>query len=325
MPSPYGVLEFLNWNHSWNNYKYGSKKELEKAIALMKKAGVGWVRMDFLWDEIEPVPGQFQFEKYDEIVELLNKNNINILALLDYSAGWASSGQEWNCPPADNKLFVNYALKVIGRYKDKIKYWEVWNEPDSYVYWSMQDGLKSYCVLLKDVYAAAKKLDPECKILNGGLANGLASINRLYDNGGKDYFDILNIHIFESPFNPGSIKAIAAYSELAYKIMSRNGDMHKKIWVTEIGCPGVKRGQKAKNWWMGENPDERKQAEWLKLALTQLIKNKNIERVFWAFFRDCKDHWSNGVDYFGLVRWDFSRKRAFFAYKECVRNWQKPK
>lgn len=325
MQSPFGVLEFLHWNHSWNNYKYSCRKDLEKAIALMKEAGVAWVRMDFLWEEIEPQPQEFQFEKYDQLVDLLNRNNINILALLNYSVDWAAKCPQWNCPPKENRLFVNYAVRVIERYKDKIKYWEVWNEPDSHTYWSEQDGLKSYCTFLKDVYVAAKKIDPDCKILNGGLANGLASVNHLYDNGAKNYFDILNIHIFESPLNRGSIKAVISYPKSAHKIMARNGDNQKMIWVTEIGCPGVKRGLEVDNWWMGKNPNERQQAKWVKDIYTQLLKNPYIEKVFWAFFRDCQGHWNNGVDYFGLVRWDFSKKPSFPAYKKCVFDWKKSK
>lgn len=321
MHSPFGVLEFLHWDHPWNNYKYSCKKDLEKAVTLMREAGVGWVRMDFLWEDIEPEQGEFEFEKYDYILDLLSKNNINILGILDYSTGWASSGQ-WNYPPQDNRLFINYTIKVVGRYKDKVKYWEVWNEPDSHTYWATQDGLKSYSALLKDVYTALKELDPECKILNGGLAN-VSNVNRLYDNGAKDYFDILNIHIFESPFNPGAVKRISAYPKLAYKIMSRNGDSQKKIWVTEVGCPGVRRFLKVKDWWIGRNPTERQQAEWVKNVYTQLLNDKNVERVFWAFFRDCNKHWDNGIDYFGIVRGNFSKKPAFFAYRECFNNWRK--
>jgi hypothetical protein len=322
MQSPFGVLEFLHWSHPWNNNKYSNKEDLVKVVALMKEAGVGWVRMDFLWSDIEPEQERFEFEKYDYIVELLSKNNINLLGILHYSTDWVSSCGKWNCPPRDNRLFVNYAVRVIERYRDRVKYWEVWNEPDSSTYWTAQDGLKSYCALLKEVYIAAKKADPDCKILNGGLANGLSSVNRLYDNGAKDYFDILNIHIFENPLNQKAIKAVSAYPKLAYKVMARNGDAHKKIWVTEIGSPGVKRGLKVKNWWLGRNPTELQQAKWVKDVFSGLIKDAHVERVFWAFFRDCKGHWDNGIDYFGLVRWDFSRKPAFKSYRECFRNWR---
>ncbi|MFA4993509.1 MAG: beta-galactosidase [Candidatus Omnitrophota bacterium] len=319
--SPFGVLEFLHWNHSWNNYKYSCGLDLEKAASLMQEAGVGWVRVDFLWQDIEPQEGNFDFVKYDCIVQVLRSKGIHILGILHYSADWASSCGEWNCPPKDNKLFINYTNKVIQRYKDQVKYWELWNEPDSSTYWKEQDGLKSYCVLLKEVYAAAKQIDPECKILNGGIANGMSSINKLYDNGAKDYFDILNIHFFENPLNPGSIKAVESYPKLAYKIMRRNGDGDKKIWITEIGCPGVKRGLKVGRWWMGKNPTEGQQARWLKDVYTQLLKDPQVEKIFWAFFRDTKNHWNNGVDYFGMVRWGFSRKPSFYAYQECFRKW----
>lgn len=321
--NPFGVLEFLHWNHPWNSYKYASQDDLKTAVRLIKESGAGWVRMDFLWDDIEPEAGRFDFKKYDYIVDLLYKNGINILGILNYTANWASPSGQWNAPPADNKLFVNYAVKVAHRYKDKIKYWEVWNEPDSNIYWVEQDGLKRYCALLKDVYIALKKALPRCKILNGGLANGIISVNRLYDNGAKDYFDILNIHIFESPLNSGSLNRVIAYPKAAYKIMSKNGDAKKIIWVTEIGCPGVDKANDIKGWWLGENPDEEAQADWLGKIYALLLDNRNVERVFWAFFRDCKEHWYNGIDYLGIVRWDFSKKPAFSAFRRRVRNWKR--
>ncbi|MFH1458194.1 MAG: beta-galactosidase [Candidatus Omnitrophota bacterium] len=323
LQNPFGVLEFLHWNDPWNNHKYPSHRSLKKSISLMKKAGAGFIRQDFLWQDIEGRPGEFDFRKYDQLVELLAKNNIRILGILHYSTDWAGSCAEWNCAPKDRKLFVNYACRVIERYKDKIKYWEIWNEPDSPIYWKPQDGLKSYCELLKEVYIAAKKIDPDCKILNGGLSAGLASVNKLYDNGAGDYFDILNIHIFENPLNPHSIKGVTAYPRLAHKVMSRNGDAHKKIWITEIGCPGVKRGLKVNNWWMGKNPNEYEQAGWVRLICSQLLKDENVEKIFWAFFRDCKDHWDSGIDYFGLLRWNYSVKPSFKAFKACVNNWKK--
>lgn len=316
--NPFGVLEFLHWNHDWNSYKYASDKDLSKAVRLMKEAGIGWVRMDFLWEDIEPQPNKLNFDKYDKIVDLLTKNNIKILGLLNYCATWASSCGKWNSPPAHNKLFVKYACLVVKRYKDQIKYWEIWNEPDSHIYWQPQDGLKRYCLLLKDVYLALKKADPQCNILNGGFAKGAASVNNLYDNKAKDYFDILNLHIFESPLNPGAVKRISAYPKLVYKIMKRNQDENKKIWVTEIGCPGVRRGLKIAPWWMGRNPILRQQAKWVRDVYNELLRLVYVDKVFWAFFRDCKEHWKDGTDYFGLVRWDFSRKPAFSAFRQTV-------
>lgn len=289
----------------------------------MREAGIGWVRVDFLWHDIEPAPGQLNFSKYDRIVEVCLQHNIQILGLLNYNTPWSNASGKWNCPPKENKDFVNYATTLIQRYKGRVSYWEVWNEPDSAVYWAPQDGLKSYCVLLKEVYIAAKRANPECKILNGGLAEGLASVNKLYENGAQGYFDILNIHVFQTPINPVAIKAVLAFPRLAYKVMRRNGDAGKKIWITEIGCPGVPAGIKTDKWWLGENPDEAQQAAWAKQIYPALLKEGYIQNVFWAFFRDCKEHWKSGVDYFGLIRWDFSKKPSFKAYQDCVLDWKK--
>lgn len=323
MDNPFGVLEFLHWNHPWNKYKYPGRRELERAAALMKEAGVGWLRLDFLWGEIEPSPKQFDFSKYDEIVEVVRQAGIQILGILGYSASWAASGDSWNYPPKDDRLFADYALATIGHFRGKVDHWEVWNEPDSRTYWAEQDGLKRYCQLLKQVYLTAKAAYPHCKILNGGFANGAASINHLYDNGAKGYFDILNIHIFESPLNKGSIKGVVASAELARKIMVRNGDVAKNIWVTEIGSPGVPRGRRVANWWIGENPNEQQQAAWVKEVYANLLKLPAIEKVFWAFLRDCDKHWDNGVDYFGLVRWDFSPKPSFKVYRKLANQYRK--
>ncbi|MCM8757480.1 MAG: beta-galactosidase [Candidatus Omnitrophica bacterium] len=320
--SPFGVLEFLHWNHSWNNYKYAKEEDLKKVVSLIKEAGIGWVRFDFLWSDIEPQDNIFEFEKYDRIVDELVKNNINILGILHYSADWASSCGRWNCPPQDNQLFIDYVKKTVGRYKEKVKYWEIWNEPDSGIYWDYQyqDGLKTYCKLLKEVYLAIKEIDPLAKVLNGGLTN-LSSIEKLYQNKIKEYFDILNIHIFESPLNLGSEKRLLSSVRLVYKIMRRNADENKKIWITEIGCPGV-RNRRIKNWWMGKNPSEKEQARWLEVVFKELLKHQAVDKVFWAFFRDCKDHFQDGVDYFGLIRWDFSKKPAFFALKRFISSWR---
>ena len=167
----FGVLEFLHWNHGWNSYKYSDDASIAKSVGLMKECGVKWVRLDFLWEDIEPKQGEFSFEKYDRIVKIVSLGGLKILGVLHYSANWASESNVWNSPPKDNKLFVNYTEKVISRFKDKIKYWEIWNEPDSPAYWVPQDGLKRYCLLLRDVYVAAKNIDPECKVLNGGLVD----------------------------------------------------------------------------------------------------------------------------------------------------------
>jgi hypothetical protein len=320
---PFGVLEFLSWNHPWNNYKY-DKKGLDKIVGLLKEAGVTCVRFDFLWQDMEPSQGAYDFDKYDYLVELLTVNQIRILGVLSYSASWA--GKAWNYPPYDNVTFVNYVAKVVGRYKDKVKYWEIWNEPDSSTYWVPRDEMKRYTQLLKESYVAAKKEDPSCKIVLGGMTStGYYALKNIYRNGGKDYFDVFNIHPFANPLGKGPIRLVKGIYTQVRKEMVKNGDGHKKIWFTEIGAPGVKRRNKLNGWWEGLSPTEKQQARWVKKIYSELISLEDVEKIFWAFFRDNKEHFKSGVDYFGIVRWDYSKKPAFNAYRECSRKWHRLK
>lgn len=321
-PSPFGVLEFLPWNHHWNNYKYPNQKSLKRVIDLMKEANVAWVRMDFLWQDIEPEKGEINFDKYDYIVNLLLENNIQILGVLSYSVSWA--GKVWNSPPREDETFVNYVAKVIEHYKDKVKYWEIWNEPDEQLYWNQQDGMARYTQLLKKVYTKAKEMDPNCKILNGGLSRTInISLKKIYKNGGKGCFDILAIHPFVNPLDEADVTRIKGIYKSCKKIMNDNGE-DKKIWFTELGAPGVYTPEDTNMWWSGYSPNEKQQADWVKRIYTQIIKElPDCEKIFWAFFRDCKNHWYNGVDFFGLIRWDYSKKAGFKAFKEAAQNWQK--
>jgi polysaccharide biosynthesis protein PslG len=316
--NPYGVLEFLYWDHSWNNHHYPSKSSLDQSVALMKKCNVGMVRMDFLWQDIEPAAGKHDFKKYDYIVDALIRNNIAVLGVLGYYADWASPVKKWNMPSADHGPFIGYCEHVCRRYKDRVKYWEIWNEPDSPIYWEPQDGLIEYARLLREAYSAIKKIDPGCFVLNGGLSAGLPSVKKLYENGAKNYFDIMNIHAFETPLSKDAITHVVEFIKATSGCMDRNGDDEKRIWVTEIGCPGVKVGAKVPDSWLGDNPTEVQQARWVTEVFGEVLALDRVSKVFWAFFRDTNNHWKNGVDYFGLIRNDFSPKPAFSAFQKAA-------
>ena len=316
LDNPFGVLAFFAWQHDWNGYHYDRPK-LEQAADLLKELGVAIVRVDFLWSDIEPSPGIFKFQKYDEIVNILANRNIAVLAILDYNPSWINNA--WNSRP-DFKLYINYAKTVVRHFKGKVKYWEIWNEPDSPAYWQPQDYLLSYVKLLKQVYPAIKKEDPSCYVLNGGVANPF-SVKLLYKYGAKDYFDILNVHIFADPYSSEFPSYIRSVYKGIVKTMDKYGDFNKKIWVTEIGCPG--RDNTFKRWWMGKSPTQYRQALFLKKAINNLVSQKRIQQVFWAFFRDTDNHFKSGVDYFGLVTLDFGKKRAFSVYKNLIKQWKR--
>lgn len=318
--SPFGVLAFLSWNHSWNAYKY-DQKGLIKIVKLLKEMGCGWVRVDFSWNDLEPQKGKWQFSKYDFLVNLLSKNDISVLAILDYSANWAAPS--WNSPPDNDEDFVNYVNQTVKRYGDKVKYWEVWNEPDCKFYWNPQDGMVRYSQLLTKVYQEIKKVSPTAKVVLGGLTgDGYYALKNIYRITQGKCFDVVNVHPFENPLKSGAIERIRNFYKHIRKLMVSYHDQDKKIWFTELGCPGVKAQNDKNTWWEGISPLEKEQAEFVTKVYSELLSLNGVEKIFWAYLRDNKDHFHSGIDYFGLLRWDYSKKPSFFAYKNAVKQWK---
>lgn len=317
--NPFGILTFLPWNHSWNNYMYKDKADLDRAIKLLDQLGVSIIRVDFAWTLIEKEEGVFNFDRLDYIVKKCQEKNIEILAVLGYSAPW--TGAEWNNPPNDKEAFLRYIKTTVSRYFNSVKYWEFWNEPDSFFYWQPQDEMKTYTHLLKKVYPLIKSIDPEAIVLLGGLtSSGLYPLRRILQQGGGKYFDIVNFHFFTDPIKKNNLKNIGwKLYHIEKELKSFN--FNKKIWITEIGSPGIKQVRGCL-WWYGTCPNERQQSIFLKRAYDFLLK-QNVEKIFWAFFQDTDNHFQSGVDFFGLIRKDFSKKPAYHRYQRIIREWNK--
>ncbi|MHA6618768.1 beta-galactosidase [Pseudonocardia sp. DLS-67] len=138
-------------------------------VALMKEAGVGFVTLGvFSWALLEPIEGEYDFEWFDEVLELLHTNGIAVdLATATASPPpwlttrhpevlpvdaegrtlWPGSRQAW-CP--SSPVFRDHALQLVGelarRYGSHpaLKLWHVSNELGCHV-------VRCYC----DVSAAA--------------------------------------------------------------------------------------------------------------------------------------------------------------------------
>ena len=100
-----------------------------------------------------------------------------------------------------NNYWADYVYNVVTNYKDHIKIWETWNEPDYVTDYTKVEGWKTsppnkddlshwhgtifeYIRLLRITYEVAKKVDPTCFVATGGLGypEFLDAILRYTDN-----------------------------------------------------------------------------------------------------------------------------------------------
>jgi hypothetical protein len=115
--------------------------------------------------------------------------------------------------------------------------------------------------MLKVVYPAVKRANPEVQVLAGALAptlapagsewgmNDLEYLQAMYDAGAAPYFDALAAHAYgwtfpaDAPADPGAVNFNR--TELLREIMVRNGDEAKPVYITEAGWNDHPRWTKA--------------------------------------------------------------------------------
>jgi len=289
---------------------------------LISECKIKWTRQIFRWDLIEPAKGEFHWEDFDKAVTNQLKYGLKVYGQLQ----WMS----WSDPTKGDdeaiRNWSNFVSLTVKRYKDKIKYWEAWNEEDFIGFWKPY-SVENYIKLLKATYITAKGIDPDCKIILGGLMGWGAQytyfpfIDELYQKGGGEWFDIMAIHPYTMPHAPGKDTMLRRKIDDAIERMRRNGDSKRRIWITELGWPS----DKLTNPGAQRAVTESQQAEYLKEALKICLSYSRVEKVFWYSFRDTAVDRFNSEHHYGLVNYYLGAKPSFAAYKKFILDWENQK
>lgn len=261
--NPFGINTFLQTEPD------PAKRELQ--MQMVAEAGFGWIRQEFAWEDIE-IHGRGDFtdsrndmngdgekdtisawDKYDHIVELAEKYEVDIIARLSAPPAWSQPEGTTNpyTPPADFQDYVNFAVAVAERYQGRIHYYQIWNEPNIYPEWGDQQiNPAGYAELLCHTYTALKQVDPEIVVLSAAIgptidlsgrdAYDLLYLQRLYDFGAGACFDILSAQgygLFSGPTDRRMRPTTMNFGRHQWlrDIMVTNGDAEKPIWISEAG------------------------------------------------------------------------------------------
>ena len=197
-----------------------------------RELGAKYLRWEFAHQLIEPEQGRFDWERTDRIVSEAKAQDIRILGLISSTAKWNSTRPDaadyYSYAPRDHKALHAYVTAVVNRYKDYIKYWEIWNEPDLPYAWNGSHA--DFVRVMKTIYEAIKAADPEAKVAAMALDGGFAPfLDAVLAAGGGAYFDIYSDHTYVSGVELQA--RLAAVRNLLAKY-----NCVKPIWVTETGC-----------------------------------------------------------------------------------------
>ena len=271
---------------------------IEREVALLKDLGVRYVRLEFLWWQIEPERGRFEWSVTDYIVAKCREAGLELVPQLVYAPNWAAPKPI--DPPADPMDYYRFVQVVVLRYHKEIHYWEMWNEPDIQGKYFSGDAAAYVNNLLKPGYEAAKAVDPDCFVLIAGISQGGGTdfLVRCYRAGAAPYFDIANYHCYGSP------KDVIRLGADFRGIMAAHGDEAKPLWLTEYGYMELAA------------PHDLYQQMLIRAIHTD---NPYIQAAFYYELRDddiydAPDHVLKS-ETFGLLTKDYTPKDAYATFK----------
>ena len=225
-----------------------------RVFDLMSEMNVTWVRADFDWSAIEGVRGRFDWAYTDHVVNEASARGMKVLAVLDYTPGWARpAGTTSHTPPNDVNLYAEFARAAVQRYAGRgVGAWEIWNEPNISDFWEPAPDADRYGDLFRAGAAAIRSTDPNASVITGGLTRGTDKsdgtrisqttfLAQLYDNGTAQMADAIGIHPYSFPWLPSQSdpSLVGGFDDLPalHRLMTRRGDDDKQIWITEFGAP----------------------------------------------------------------------------------------
>jgi hypothetical protein len=260
--NPFGVNVFLE-------QEVESTKRAQQ-IQMAADAGFHWLRQEFPWEDIE-IHGKGDFEdrrhephrsawkKYDEIVETAERAGLELIIRISNPPEWTrSAGAEPGtfAPPDDVQDFADFVSAVVSRYKGRVRYYQLWNEPNIYPEWgNFAINPEAYTELLKAGAEAARAADPDVVIIAGALAatinvqpddpapanslSDLLFLQRMYDAGAGPYFDIMAVQgygLWSGPTDRRMHPRVLniSHHQFIRDLMVKNGDAHKPIWLAEM-------------------------------------------------------------------------------------------
>ncbi len=336
--SPFGVNTFLE--------QEVEPAKRDRQLQMIQDAGFKWIRQQFPWADIEiSAKGNFDdcrnppcisaWTKYDNIVELATQHGINIVARLDAPPKWAQSTPGDFAPPKNLADFGDYVAAVATRYKGRIKFYQIWNEPNNYPEWGEQPvDPEAFTQLLCIAYQRIKQVDPDATVIapaltptisldpgpgpNTGL-NEFIFLQRMYDAGAAQCFDIMSAQgygLFTGPTDRRLRPRVVNFSRPMYirDIMVQNGDAHKPIWISEMNWNSVPDSIADKHF--GQVTLDQ-QARYLPMAYDRIQKDYPwVGVAFTWYFKDATDATKDQPKYyFRLVNPDFTPLPVYDSIK----------
>lgn len=327
-----GAVTDLSWGIS--------QADATRTIGLLRDNGVGTVRVNMSWIMAEPnAKGSMDagaLATMDRLIDDLRLAGIEVLMpISDGVPYWASADPNkrivdgerlYNAyyRPSNMQDYAEFVAFVVRRYAPKgVHLYEIWNEPNHSFFWPSGPSPAQYVEMLRAAYPAVKAADPQARVILGGLAgNDATYLSGIYAAGGRAFFDVAAVHPYTGAVDPEwcwnlpgtPTRAPDAFCGLeeVRRVMERNDDSDKQLWLTEFGWSTASAEY---------GVSESQQADYLTKAVIKLATYPWAERAYWYAFRNVSWSADNSSDLganYGVLRTDFSAKPSLAALRDAA-------
>lgn len=189
-------------NHVGLNVHHPTDDVLDAA----KDLGVGWVRIDFNWYQLQPKAGSApDFKFFDKMINAALARGLKVFPSLGYSPAWAAEPDK-DGKPHNNAPKVGEYYKICkaaaAHYKGKITHWGLWNEPNIHFFEGTRQQWIDRVVIegIKGIKAGC----PACKVLGPEIAGTDTKSDQWLDDSLKALkkaglmYDVITWHIYSS-------------------------------------------------------------------------------------------------------------------------------
>lgn len=279
---------------------------LDKVVA----AGIKWIRVDITWFGIEYQRGRFSWTQVDRVVDYADTRGLSILGVIAYTPDWANNGKGLRYPADNIADWQNFVRLTVNRYKNKVKYWSIWNEPNAEDFWALgKDDFVNRVFI--PAGQAIRQADSTAFIVGPDLAHLVSTgkewffwLKYILQNAGN-YVDIVSHHIYTSEavyYIFELLEQGEALVPAVKEIIEETGHGSKPFWVTETG-------------WNTESFSETVQSN---RYLEMLQKRKQKSYPDKIFFYEIIDDPAPGIQPWGILRSNLNAKPAYNTYRDFI-------
>ena len=176
----------------------------EKAYDHVAACGVKKARIQSGWARTEKEKGVYDFAWIDAIIDNLTARGIEPWICLCYGNPLYTEAARQvfgavGCPPIftqeEQAAWLNYVRAVVRRYKEKVQYFEVWNEPDGIWCWKHGVNAEELGKFTLATAKAVKEEHPGAKTIGGVICKRkLDFLNTAFQTGMGEYLDFISFH-----------------------------------------------------------------------------------------------------------------------------------